>query len=116
MTTSPEGISILNKLQITTKEVINYLEHIDLANEQVMKVLQKKPSLPGYDKLPWVIESKVDKQITVKLRNRKKLTSSETRRLQEILSAALVTLKKGHQYETIQKRTQSLQDYIKSLG
>lgn len=110
------GISILNKLQITTKEVIAYLESVDSTNEQILQVLQKKPSLPEYEKLPWVIESKIDKSITRKLKGNKSLTAVESIRLKEILTIALTMLKKGHPYETKTKRTKGLQEYIEKLA
>jgi hypothetical protein len=111
-----EGVSALNKLQISTKEVISYLESVNLLNDEILKVLQKKPSLPDYDKLPWVLESKMDRDITIKLKNKKNLNAEETTRLKETLIRALSTLKKGHSTSSANKRTNSLQSYINKLG
>lgn len=80
-----------------------------------MKVLQKKPSLPDYENLPWVIESKIDKHITKKLKGNKDLSLTETLRLKEILSTALSILKKGHRTSTASPKMTGLKNYIKRL-
>ena len=85
-------------------------------NDQILMVLKKEPCLPGYEKLPWVIESKVDKKITKKLKNKKALNSAETLRLKIMLTLALDVLRKGQRYEAANKRTKGLQNYIEKLG
>jgi len=114
---SPSGISALNKSKVSTKDIVTYLDSLNVANEQVLKVLQKKPSLPGYEKLPWVLESKIDKNITAKLKNKKHLSLSETMRLKKILNSALDKLRKGHSFKSATtRRMEGLQNYIDQLG
>ncbi len=109
------GISELNKTKVSKKDVVSYLESLDVANNQVLKVLQKEPALPGYKKLPWVKESLVDKAITTKLKSNKILTLSETLRLKEILNLALNKLRKGHNLKVVPRMTKGLQNYIDKL-
>jgi len=97
----------LSKASISTSDVVSYLENLNVANNQILKVLQKKPVMPEWEKLPWVIESKIDKSITSKLRNNKSLNLFETSRLKVILNVALVQLKNGNK--------KGLQKYLSKL-
>jgi len=112
---NPASISALNKTKVSKKDIISYLESLDIANNQVLKVLQKEPALPGYKKLPWVKESKIDKRITIKLKSNKILTLTETLRLKEILNLALNKLRRGHNVKVFPQTTKGLQTYIDKL-
>lgn len=87
-------ITILDRINISTKEVILYLESLNAANAEVLKVLKKKPALPGYEHLPWVIEFRKQVQITEKLKTNKKLTSEERLGLRKVLVEAAKRLNK----------------------
>lgn len=109
-------LNVFDKSKISTKDVVNYLESVNIKNSQILKVLQKKPSLPGYESLPWVKELKLDKAIAAKLRNRKNLNLVETLRLKETLNEVIGILKKGQKASVKTKKITSIKHYIKSLS
>jgi hypothetical protein len=110
------GIAILDKMHISTKEIVQYLESLDVANVQILNVLRKKPSLPGYETLPWVINSKLDLLITSKLRNNRKLNDREKLRLSKNLLDALKSLKKLKGTKGVKGLTSGLEIYINKLS
>ena len=102
------GILILDKLKLSSREIVLYLESINIKNQLILNLLKKKPVLPGYDKLPWVIEFKLDCVITKKLKNRSRLTNVEKERLTSTLKNAATGLKK-------MSKGWALEDYISNL-
>lgn|GEM_PF-3206923 len=108
-------ILLLSKEKISTKDIIVYLESVNLANLRIFKVLVKKPILPDYDSLEWVINFKKDLAITKKLKSSKKLNVSERLRLKNTLSDARGLVKKLYIFRGIQNSAESLERYIKNI-
>lgn len=110
-----KGVPILDKLRISTREVVIYLESINVANKQILSVLRKRPALPDIDKLTWFIEYREEKKMARKLKNNKKLSENEREKLKRILTEAKINLKKLTGVQGIGGNTEGLEDYIRSL-
>ena len=93
---------------------IEYLESIDLANDQIILVLKKKPSYPEYQKLPWYMAVCEDKAITMKLKKDKKLVRVEKTRLRETLELALLEIKKLRRWRRENPAATGLEKYIQA--
>lgn len=111
-----KGAPILDKLHISTKEIVVYLEFINLANKQILQVLKKTPPLPEYSELAWFLDYRAEKKIASKLKNKKSLNKSERARLTAILNEAKVNLQKLRGVQGINGNTKGLDDYIKRLA
>ena len=112
MVRDEHGILVLNKVRISTKEVILYLEAIDLSNKQILRILKKKPSLPDYDHLPWVMDVRKDMGITRKLKAKSRLNQDEKMRLKNILEVALSGLRKMNRMQRIKREVTGLEVYM----
>lgn len=109
------GVLVLNKLTISTREVIVYLESIDISNKQILQVLMKKPALPDYGQLPWVKGVEKDMVITKKLKSKSKLNIDEKTRLKNILEDALTGLRKINRMQRVNRGLNGLEVYIQKF-
>jgi len=109
------GALILDRLEISTKEVVVYLESINVINEQILAVLRKKPALPDYECLPWFVDFNMDKVITRKLKSNKKLSGLEIDKLRQTLLDALTMLRRGPGRNCAGEKAVGLQNYIENL-
>lgn len=115
MTTNIQQIAILDKENISKKEVISYLEAINLSNMAILGVLKRKPALPGYEELEWVVNLKIDLKITSKLRGSKNLSFVEKSRLKTTLKDACLSIQKLRGARVFAGQSGSLEEYINAL-
>ena len=92
--------------------MVLYLEAIDLSNKQILQILKKKPSLPDYDQLPWVMDVIKDMAITRKLKSKARLNQEEKIRLKNILEVALNGLRKLNRMQRIKREVTGLEVYM----
>lgn len=105
---------LLDKVEISSKEIIVYLETLNSKNQSIFDVLTRKPALPDVNDLPWVKEYKMDKNITNKLKHKSVLTQDEKNRLLITLSEAATFIKRAHRKRGV-KMEIALETYISSL-
>lgn len=106
---------ILENEKISTEEVVAFIEAVNTSSAQTLRVLTKKPALPNYERLEWVISFKLDLSIATKLKSHKKLSEEEKQRLRYVLldsnlsDAKLLILRRTDDYK------HRIDEYIGSL-
>jgi len=108
-------IVVLDKVRISTSEVVSYLESINVANHSIIEVLKRKPALPHYENLEWVINSKIDLEITKKLKAKISLSYEEAFRLKAILSQVIKEIKKLKRPGGVHGNTSGVEQYLNSI-
>ncbi len=106
------GVNIFNKKSVSDAEVVEYLETLDAANQEIVAILSKKPSYPDYKKLPWYLSICQDKLITEKLKDKRSLVEQEKERLKETLKVALAEVKKIQKWSRGVQKHSGLEKYI----